>query len=124
MAAAFVATIRPTVARRVGTWVITAAACIALSLWATARKARRPSLDGLGPAQAGAGVSPAMLVGAAHRGAASDRVNDLLPGVWLLLWDRVVAGAHFRSGSFPSWESAAGLGAAGAVRAARKLVRG
>lgn len=99
MAAAFVATIRPTVAWRVGTWVITAAACIALSLWATARKARRSELSMVsGPAQKLAlAFSPAMLVGALLTAALLRiGVNDLLPGVWLLLYGTaVVAGGAF-----------------------------
>jgi hypothetical protein len=99
MAAAYVATIRPTVVWRVGTWVTTAAVCIALSLWATARKARRSELSMVsGPAQKLAlAFSPAMLVGALLTAALLRiGVNDLLPGVWLLLYGTaVVAGGAF-----------------------------
>ena len=88
MAAALVARGRPTVAWRVETWVTTAVVCIALSLWATARKARRSDLSMVsGPAQKLAlAFSPAMVVGALLT-AALLRIgaNDLLPGVWLLL---------------------------------------
>ena len=99
MVAAFVARLRPTVEWRVGTWVVTAAACIALSLWATARKARRSELSMVsGPAQKLAlAFSPAMVVGALLT-AALLRIgaNDLLPGVWLLLYGTaVVAGGAF-----------------------------
>ena len=99
MVAAFVARLRPTVEWRVGTWVTTAAACIALSLWATARKARRSELSMVsGPAQKLAlAFSPAMVVGALLT-AALLRIgaNDLLPGVWLLLYGTaVVAGGAF-----------------------------
>jgi hypothetical protein len=99
MAAAYVTTVRQTVAWRVGTWVITAAVCIALSLWATARKARRSELSMVsGPAQKLAlAFSPAMLVGALLTAALLRiGVNDLLPGVWLLLYGTaVVAGGAF-----------------------------
>jgi len=99
MVAAFVARLRPTVEWRVGTWIVTAAACIALSLWATARKARRSELSMVsGPAQKLAlAFAPAMVVGALLTGALL-RVgaNDLLPGVWLLLYGTaVVAGGAF-----------------------------
>ena len=99
MVAAFVARLRPTVEWRVGTWVVTAAACIALSLWATARKARRSELSMVsGPAQKLAlAFSPAMVVGALLTGALLRiGANDLLPGVWLLLYGTaVVAGGAF-----------------------------
>jgi hypothetical protein len=99
MIAAGVARTRPTVEWRVGTWVVTAAACIALSLWATARKARRSDLSMVsGPAQKLAlAFSPAMLVGALLT-IALLRIgaNDLLPAVWLLLYGTaVVAGGAF-----------------------------
>jgi hypothetical protein len=99
MAAALVARARATVEWRVGTWVTTAALCIALSLWATARKARRSELSMVsGPAQKLAlAFSPAMLVGALLT-AALLRIgaNELLPGVWLLLYGTaVVAGGAF-----------------------------
>jgi len=99
MVAAFVARLRPTVEWRVGTWIVTAAACIALSLWATARKARRSELSMVsGPAQKLAlAFAPAMVVGALLTGALL-RVgaNELLPGVWLLLYGTaVVAGGAF-----------------------------
>src|SRR4051812_609065 len=99
MAAALLARGRPTVAWRVETWVTTAAVCIALSLWATARKARRSDLPMVsGPAQKLAlAFSPAMVVGALLT-AALLRIgaNDLLPGVWLLLYGTaVVAGGAF-----------------------------
>src|SRR4030095_6945696 len=66
MLAAVVARARPTVEWRVGTLGTTAVVCIALSLWATARKARRSDLSMVsGPAQKLAlAFSPAMLVGA------------------------------------------------------------
>src|SRR4029078_8227843 len=52
MGAAVVARAYPTVAWRVGTWITTAAVAIALSLGATARKARRTDLSIVsGPAQ-------------------------------------------------------------------------
>jgi hypothetical protein len=99
MVAAFVARLRPTVEWRVGTWVVTATACIALSSWATARKARRSKVSMVsGPAQKLAlAFSPAMVVGA-FLTAALLRIgaNDLLPGVWLLLYGTaVVAGGAF-----------------------------
>ena len=99
MLAAPVALARPAVEWRVGTWVATAVVCIALSLWATARKARRSELSMVsGPAQKLAlAFSPAMLVGALLT-AALLRIgaNDLLPGVWLLLYGTaVVAGGAF-----------------------------
>jgi hypothetical protein len=99
MAAALVARARATVEWRVGTWVTTAVVCIALSLWATARKARRSELSMVsGPAQKLAlAFSPAMLVGALLT-AALLRIgaNELLPGVWLLLYGTaVVAGGAF-----------------------------
>jgi hypothetical protein len=99
MMAALVAGARATVEWRVGTWVTTAAACIALSLWATAQKARRSDLSMVsGPAQKLAlAFSPAMVVGALLT-AALLRIgaNDLLPGVWLLLYGTaVVAGGAF-----------------------------
>ena len=99
MLAAFVARTRPTVTWRVSTWVVTAAVCIALSLWATARKARRSELSMVsGPAQKLAlAFSPAMLVGALLTVALLRLgVNDLLPAVWLLLYGTaVVAGGAF-----------------------------
>lgn len=99
MLAALIAGVRPTVQWRVGTWVATAAACIALSLWATARKARRSDLSMVsGPAQKLAlAFSPAMVVGALLTGALLRiGANDLLPGVWLLLYGTaVVAGGAF-----------------------------
>ena len=97
--AAAVARLRPTVGWTVGTWVVTAAACIALSLAMTARKARRSQLSMVsGPAQKLAlAFSPAMVVGALMT-VALLRIgaNDLLPGVWLLLYGTaVVAGGAF-----------------------------
>jgi hypothetical protein len=97
--AGLVARARPTVEWRVGTWLTTAAVCIALSLAATARKARRTDLSMVsGPAQKLAlAFSPAMVVGALLT-AALLRIgaNDLLPGVWLLLYGTaVVAGGAF-----------------------------
>jgi hypothetical protein len=99
MAAAVVATAYPTVAWRVGTWITTAAVAIALSLGATARKARRTELSIVsGPAQKLAlAFSPAMVVGVLLT-AALLRIGatDLLPGVWLLLYGTaVVAGGAF-----------------------------
>jgi hypothetical protein len=99
MIAAGVARSRATVEWRVGTWVVTAAVCIALSLWATARKARRSDLSMVsGPAQKLAlAFAPAMLVGALLT-IALLRIgaNDLLPAVWLLLYGTaVVAGGAF-----------------------------
>jgi hypothetical protein len=99
MIAALVARMRPTVEWRVGTWVATAAACIALSMVATGRKARRSDVSMIsGPAQKLAlAFSPAMIVGALLT-AALLRIgaNDLLPGVWLLLYGTaVVAGGAF-----------------------------
>jgi hypothetical protein len=99
MLAAVVARTRPTVEWRVGTWVATAAACIALSMWATARKARRSDLSMVsGPAQKLAlAFAPAMVVGALLT-VALLRIgaNDLLPAVWLLLYGTaVVAGGAF-----------------------------
>ena len=99
MIASLVARIRPTVEWRVGTWVATAAACIALSMVATARKARRSEVSMVsGPAQKLAlAFSPAMIVGALLT-AALLRIgaNDLLPGVWMLLYGTaVVAGGAF-----------------------------
>jgi len=91
--AALVAKARSTVEWRVGTWVTTAAVCIALSLWATAQKARRTDLSMVsGPAQKLAlAFSPGMVVGALLT-AALLRIgaNDLLPGVWLLLYGTAV----------------------------------
>jgi hypothetical protein len=99
MIAAFVARVRPTVEWRVGTWVVTAAVCIALSMWATARKARRSEVSMVsGPAQKLAlAFAPAMVVGALLTGALLRiGANDLLPGVWLLLYGTaVVAGGAF-----------------------------
>ena len=99
MIAAFVAELRPTVEWRVSTWVATAAACIALSLWATARKAKRSEISMVsGPAQKLAlAFAPAMVVGALLTGALLRiGANDLLPGVWLLLYGTaVVAGGAF-----------------------------
>jgi hypothetical protein len=99
MVAAGVARARPTVEWRVGTWVTTAAVCIALSLWATARKARRSDVSMVsGPAQKLVlAFSPAMVVGALLT-AALLRIgaNDLLPAVCLLLYGTaVVAGGAF-----------------------------
>ena len=99
MLAAAVARLRPTVEWRVGTWVVTAVACIALSLAMTARKARRSKLPLVsGPGQKLAlAFSPAMVVGALLT-AALLRIgaNDLLPGLWLLLYGTaVVAGGAF-----------------------------
>src|SRR5215207_857899 len=99
MLAAGVARVRPTVEWRVGTWVVTAAACIALSMWATARKARRSDLSMVsGPAQKLAlAFAPAMMVGALLT-VALLRIgaNDLLPAVWMLLYGTaVVAGGAF-----------------------------
>lgn len=99
MVAALVARARPTVEWRVGTWLTTAVVCIALSMAATARKARRTDLSMVsGPAQKLAlAFSPAMVVGALLT-AAMLRIgaNDLLPGVWLLLYGTaVVAGGAF-----------------------------
>lgn len=99
MLAALIARVRPTVEWRVGTWVATAAACIALSMWATARKARRSNISMVsGPAQKLAlAFAPAMVVGALLT-AALLRIgaNELLPGVWLLLYGTaVVAGGTF-----------------------------
>src|SRR5688500_5382616 len=97
--AAGVARLRPTVGWTVGTWVVTAAACIALSLALTARKAKRSQLSMVsGPAQKLAlAFAPAMVVGAVLT-AALLRIgaNQLLPGVWLLLYGTaVVAGGTF-----------------------------
>ena len=97
--AAIVSRARSSVAWMVGTWVVTAAVCIALSLALTARKARRSKLSMVsGPAQKLAlAFSPAMVVGALLT-AALLRIgaNDLLPGVWLLLYGTaVVAGGAF-----------------------------
>ena len=100
MVAAAVAHIRPTVEWRVGTWVVTAAACIALSMWATARKARRSDVSMVsGPAQKLAlAFSPAMLVGALLTVALlRTGANDLLPAVWSS------RAAHSRCGSSRSW---------------------
>jgi hypothetical protein len=99
MVAAGVARARSTVEWRVGTWVVTAAACIALSMWATARKARRSDLSMVsGPAQKLAlAFAPAMVVGALLT-VALLRIgaNDLLPAVWMLLYGTaVVAGGAF-----------------------------
>lgn len=99
MIAAAVARVRPTVEWRVGTWVATAVACIALSMAATARKARRSEVSMVsGPAQKLAlAFSPAMIVGALLT-AALLRIGatHLLPGVWLLLYGTaVVAGGAF-----------------------------
>jgi hypothetical protein len=99
MMAAGVARARSTVEWRVGTWVVTAAACIALSMWATARKARRSDLSMVsGPAQKLAlAFAPAMVVGALLT-VALLRIgaNDLLPAVWMLLYGTaVVAGGAF-----------------------------
>lgn len=99
MIAAMVSRTRPSVAWMVGTWVVTAAVCIALSLALTARKARRSKLSMVsGPAQKLAlAFSPAMVVGALLT-VALLRIgaNDLLPGVWLLLYGTaVVAGGAF-----------------------------
>ena len=99
MVAALVARARPAVEWRIGTWLTTAAVCIALSLAATARKARRTDLSMVsGPAQKLAlAFSPAMVVGALLT-AALLRIgaNDLVPGVWLLLYGTaVVAGGAF-----------------------------
>ena len=99
MIAAIVSRARPSVAWMVGTWVVTAAVCIALSLALTARKARRSKLSMVsGPAQKLAlAFSPAMVVGALLT-VALLRIgaNDLLPGVWLLLYGTaVVAGGAF-----------------------------
>lgn len=99
MLAAVVVRARPTVGWTVGTWVVTAALCIALSLWMTARKARRSQVSMVsGPAQKLAlAFSPAMVVGALLT-IALLRIgaNDLLPGVWLLLYGTaVVAGGAF-----------------------------
>lgn len=99
MGAAVVARARPTVGWTVGTWVVTAAVCIALSMWMTARKARRSQVSMVsGPAQKLAlAFSPAMVVGALLT-VALLRIgaNDLLPGVWLLLYGTaVVAGGVF-----------------------------
>src|SRR4051794_10584690 len=99
MVAAGVSRLRPTVEWRVGTWVVTAAACIALSMWATARKARRSDLSMVsGPAQKLAlAFSPAMVVGALLTVALlRTGANDLLPAVWMLLYGTaVVAGGAF-----------------------------
>jgi hypothetical protein len=99
MIAAAVARTRSTVEWRVTTWVITAVVCIALSLGATARKARRTDLSMVsGPAQKLVlAFSPAMVVGALLTGALLRiGANDLLPGVWLLLYGTaVVAGGAF-----------------------------
>ena len=99
MVAAVVARVRPTVEWRVGTWLTTAAVCIALSLAATARKARRTDLSMVsGPAQKLAlAFSPAMVVGALLTAALlRNGANDLLPGVWLLLYGTaVVTGGAF-----------------------------
>jgi hypothetical protein len=99
IAAAPLARLRPAVEWRVGTWVATAVACMALSLWATATKARRSGLSMVsGPAQKLAlAFSPAMVVGALLT-VALLRIGayDLLPGVWLLLYGTaVVAGGAF-----------------------------
>ena len=99
MVAALVAEARPTVQWRVGTWVVTAVVCIALSSVATGRKAKRSGLSMVsGPAQKLAlAFAPAMMVGALLTGALLRiGVNDLLPGVWLLLYGTaVVAGGAF-----------------------------
>jgi hypothetical protein len=99
MLAALISRVRPTVEWRVGTWVATAAACIALSMWATARKARRSNISMVsGPAQKLAlAFAPAMVVGALLTGALLRiGANQLLPGVWLLLYGTaVVAGGTF-----------------------------
>ena len=99
MLAALIARVRPTVDWRVGTWVATAAACIALSMWATARKARRSNISMVsGPAQKLAlAFAPAMVVGALLTAALLRiEANELLPGVWLLLYGTaVVAGGTF-----------------------------
>ena len=99
MVAALVAKARPTVEWRVGTWLTTAAVCVALSMAATARKARRTDLSMVsGPAQKLAlAFSPAMVVGALLTAALlRSGANDLLPGVWLLLYGTaVVAGGAF-----------------------------
>lgn len=99
MLAALIAQSRPTVPWRVGTWVITAAVCIGISMWATAQKARRSQLSMVsGPAQKLAlAFAPAMIVGALLTAALLRLgVNDLLPGVWLLLYGTaVVAGGAF-----------------------------
>ena len=109
----------------------TAAACIALSLWATARKARRRELSLVsGPGQKLAlAFSPAMVVGALLT-AALLRIgaNDLLPGMWLLLYGTaVVAGGAFSVRIIPVMGLCfMVLGAARAVRAAgaRRLADG
>jgi len=99
MVAAAVAQARPTVEWRGGTWGVTAAAGIAPSMWATARKARRSDLSMVsGPAQKLVlAFSPAMVVGALLT-VALLRIgaNDLLPPVWMLLYGTaVVAGGAF-----------------------------
>jgi hypothetical protein len=99
MVAALVARARPTVEWRIGTWLTTAVVCIALSLAATARKARRTDLSMVsGPAQKLAlAFSPAMVVGALLTAALLRMgANELLPGVWLLLYGTaVVTGGAF-----------------------------
>jgi hypothetical protein len=99
MVAALVARARPTVEWRIGTWLTTAVVCIALSLAATARKARRTELSMVsGPAQKLAlAFSPAMVVGALLTAALLRMgANELLPGVWLLLYGTaVVTGGAF-----------------------------
>jgi len=99
MVAAAVARARPTVEWQVGTWVVTAAVCVAISMWATARKARRSDLSMVsGPAQKLVlAFAPAMVVGALLT-VALLRIgaNDLLPPVWMLLYGTaVVAGGAF-----------------------------
>lgn len=99
MVAALVARARPNVEWRIGTWLTTAVVCIALSLAATARKARRTDLSMVsGPAQKLAlAFSPAMVVGALLTAALLRMgANELLPGVWLLLYGTaVVTGGAF-----------------------------
>ena len=99
LVAAGVAAVGDEVAWRVGTWIATAVVCIAISLWATARKARRSGLSMVsGPAQKLAlAFLPAMIVGALLTGALL-RIDAtaLLPGTWLLLYGTaVVAGGAF-----------------------------
>lgn len=105
LAAAPIARLQPTVRWSVAVWVATAVACIALSLWATATKARRSELSMVsGPAQKLAlAFAPAMVVGALLTVALLQvGATDLLPGVWLLLYGTaVVAGGAFSVRTIP-----------------------
>lgn len=105
LAAAGVAAAQSSERAWLGTWLLTALVCAALSLAATARKARASGLPFLGAAGRKLALSftPPALVGALLTlVAVREGLLHLLPGLWFCLYGSgVVAAGAFSVGALP-----------------------